>query len=69
MELVGWAAGPEASMSFAFLDATNWADKQELIMHDANITKISADHISSRWTAWSNDKPDHTANFDFQRVR
>lgn len=68
MQLVGWSAAPEATLSFSFADATNWAGEQELIMHDARITKISDDHIATTWTAWTNGKADHTANFDFQRV-
>jgi len=68
MELVGWNAGPETIMSFAFTDATNWSSEDELIMHDARIVKVNADHITANWTAWMKGKPDHTANFDFRRV-
>ena len=68
MELEGFTASPETTLTFGFSGASNWGGEKELIMHDARITKISSDHIAATWTAWSNGKPDHTANFDFQRA-
>jgi hypothetical protein len=67
MELNGWTPAPEATMSFSFVDATNRDSESGLVMHDMRLSKISNDHISSSWTAWKDGKPDHTANFEFQR--
>jgi hypothetical protein len=68
MQLVGWSPAPEPTLTFELTDATNWPDEEQVIMHDARITKIGPDHIASTWTAWSKGKPDHAANFDLKRV-
>lgn len=69
MQLTGWSAGPERTASFSFVDATNYPDPSQLVMHDARITKISDEHAAGTWTAWVGGKADHSANFDLRRVR
>lgn len=67
MELVGFSSQPETVLSFSFTDASNWTG-QGAVMHDMRLVKISDDQFASTWVAWSDGKPEHTANFHFSRV-
>jgi hypothetical protein len=68
MQLVGFSAHPEPTLSFEYVDATNLSSPEGLVMHSMRLSVISKDHINTTWTAFVDGKPDHTGSFSFRRV-
>ncbi|MBI4548724.1 MAG: hypothetical protein HY707_12130 [Ignavibacteriae bacterium] len=57
------------TLKFSFVDATNMSSPKDSHMHNLVITIKDEDHFAQEWTMWKDDKADHSATFDFARVK
>jgi hypothetical protein len=69
MQLVGFTAAPEPTLSFDYVDATNLSTPEGLVMHSMRLSVIDKEHINTSWTAFVDGKPNHTGDFRFSRMR
>ncbi len=56
-------------LKFRFLDATNLANPAAGHMHDVAMRFVDADHFSSQWQFYEDNKPKMTEKFDYVRVK
>lgn len=65
--MVARASETKGEIQFDFLDATNMTSDAAPHMHEMRLKVVDPTHLEMWWTAWKDDKADHTAHFTLTR--